>query len=103
MNTHETIRALRLLKGFTRKEVAFHLGISQEYYGRIERGEANLSLKLLEKIAGLFDVPMQDLLSVTLADSQPSSELEIRLTSIEKRLSVILKLLSGGGSKNFFQ
>ena len=45
------VRRLRIEAGFSQEGFAAAIGIDRGYYGRIERGEVNLSLDNIEKIA----------------------------------------------------
>lgn len=45
------IRALRLVKGWTQEELAARTGLHPTYIGGVERGERNLGLDNLLKIA----------------------------------------------------
>ena len=57
---HWNIKKLRLSAGFTRKEVARLLNITLNGYGKIERGEVDISIKRLYEIAGIFEVTILD-------------------------------------------
>ncbi len=45
------IRELRKKRGLTQEELAFEADLHRAYIGQIERGEKNLGLQNLEKIA----------------------------------------------------
>lgn len=45
------VRKLREAKGFTQEAFADHLGIDRSYQGKIERGEASITLHILGLIA----------------------------------------------------
>lgn len=47
----EKIRYYRILRNLTQEELAEQIGSSGSYVGRIERGEQNVKLETLEKIA----------------------------------------------------
>lgn len=50
------LRAYRLERGYSQETFADHLGVHRTYFGAVERGERNLTLKTLEKIAAFLDV-----------------------------------------------
>lgn len=56
-----TIRALRENKKLTQEELADLAGLHRAYIGQIERGEKNLGLVNLEKIAKALKVKPQEL------------------------------------------
>lgn len=65
----KTIRRLREQRGYSQEEFAHHAGIARTFYGRIERGEQNLSLKTLFQLALYLNVEPADLLKdVTCTD-----------------------------------
>jgi transcriptional regulator with XRE-family HTH domain len=56
------LRAYREGKGLSQEAFADELGIHRTYMGGIERGERNLTLKSLERIAAWIGVDPLDLL-----------------------------------------
>lgn len=50
------LRAYRLARGLSQEAFADVLGVHRTYMGGIERGERNLTLKSLEKIAAQINV-----------------------------------------------
>lgn len=57
-----TIKNLRKQKGITQEQMAFEINISTSFLGMIERGERNLSLKIIYKIAGFFEMKPSEFL-----------------------------------------
>lgn len=52
----KAVRRLRSSAGFSQEAFASMAGIDRGYYGRIERGEINVSLDNIEKIATALDM-----------------------------------------------
>jgi transcriptional regulator with XRE-family HTH domain len=50
------LRAYRKAEGASQEAFASRLGVHRTYLGGVERGERNLTLKSVERIAGLIDV-----------------------------------------------
>ena len=50
------IRTLRQSAGYTQEEFAYKAGLDRSYYGAVERGERNLSVLNLLKIAEALGV-----------------------------------------------
>jgi transcriptional regulator with XRE-family HTH domain len=61
--TFEKIRQIREIKSLTRDEIAEELGISVSGYGKIERGEVELSLTKLLKISNIFEMSIDDIIN----------------------------------------
>jgi len=57
------IRAFRKLKGYTQQELAERLGVSVAVLGAIERGTRRADSNILEKIADVLSVGMNELLN----------------------------------------
>jgi len=56
------IRKYREKKDWTQEEFAFKAGLHRAYLGQIERGEKNMGLENLAKIAKALDMPPNKLL-----------------------------------------
>ena len=61
MLINEKIRLLRQQKGLSQAKMARQLNISTNGYGNIERGQTNLSLTKLKKIAAILDENLMEL------------------------------------------
>ena len=68
-NYGEQLRSLRRERGLTQEEVALRADITTSYYGQIERGAANPSVALLEKICAVMGISISDIF--TNADTNP--------------------------------
>jgi len=55
------IREYRERKGWTQEQLAFEASIHRAYIGQIERGEKNIGLQNLERIAKALNVKIQQL------------------------------------------
>lgn len=58
---YTNIRKLREWNNLTQQNVADELKISQKHYSRIELGQVDISLSMLEKIARIFNIKVQNL------------------------------------------
>jgi transcriptional regulator with XRE-family HTH domain len=56
-----TIRKIRLKKGYSQESVALACELDRSYFGGIERGEHNVAVINLEKIATALEVDIRDL------------------------------------------
>lgn len=58
------LRSLRIARGYTQQYVADVLKISAQSYARIEKGQVDIFLKKVEKLARIFDLPTSKLLKL---------------------------------------
>ena len=56
------IRAKRELRGFSQERFAAEAGLGRTYFGRIERGEQNVSIQNLIRIAITLKIEVGDLI-----------------------------------------
>jgi len=63
MKLHEKIRFMRQLQGWSQEDMADKLEMSVSGYAHIERGETDVQLSKLEKIAKAFGVDLLELLT----------------------------------------
>jgi transcriptional regulator with XRE-family HTH domain len=59
------IRSLRLARGLTQESLAERAGIHEKFVGAVERGERNVTLRNLERIAHGLNVPIAALFAET--------------------------------------
>ncbi|MDE6728566.1 MAG: helix-turn-helix domain-containing protein, partial [Oscillospiraceae bacterium] len=62
-NYGERLRTLRRERGFTQEEVAMRADITTSYYGQLERGTANPTVSMLEKICCVMGISIADIFS----------------------------------------
>jgi transcriptional regulator with XRE-family HTH domain len=58
----EAVRGLRVERGFAQEAFAAHAEMDRSYYGAIERGEFNVSLETIVKIADALGVSMAEIM-----------------------------------------
>lgn len=58
----DNIRKIRTAKGLTQEALAFEANLHRAYIGQIERGEKNIGLLNLEKIATALNIKPSSLL-----------------------------------------
>lgn len=61
----EAIRQLRKERGIAQEAQALKSGLNRGYYGDVERGERNVSLANILKIATALDVPASAILALS--------------------------------------
>lgn len=55
------VRRIRVALGISQERLAFDAGIDRSYLGGMERGEANPTVDVLDRIAGTLGVSLADL------------------------------------------
>ena len=65
INLGKVIRAERLERGFSQESFAHEVGLHRTYIGAIERGEQNVSIINLVKIANILRTPLSQLLMLS--------------------------------------
>jgi len=64
MQVYEKIKVIRQFKGWSQEEIAHRLNMSVSGYGSIERGETDVNLSRLEKIAKVFEIELLELFNL---------------------------------------
>ncbi len=63
MKTHEKLRQLREEKEWSQEDMAERMDMSPSGYAKIERGDTQLKLEKLERIAQIFQIDIVELMS----------------------------------------
>ena len=58
------IKSLRVLKGLSQDKLGELSGMNGKYLGEVERGNSNISIMNLSKVADVLEVPFLSLLSI---------------------------------------
>jgi len=80
------LKELRIAKGFKQEDLE-KFGFSYRYYGRIERGLANVTLETLVRICEIFDVTLSDLFAFMQTEYGVSEDRE----AVAVKVSLVLK------------
>jgi len=83
MITAHHLKELRLQKNYTQEHLAFELDISQKTYSNIENGTSKLTLELLQKIAGVYNMSLVNLIT-KLFESDPEVINHIKIINDKK-------------------
>lgn len=70
------VREFRATKAITQEELALRCGLDRSYIGQVERGERNISLENIYRIASGLDISPGDLLENVLV-FYPSQQREV--------------------------
>ncbi len=63
MNIGERLKALRIKSNYTQLNIAEFLGVDQSLISKVEKNERVLTSDMLEKLASLYGLQLQDLLN----------------------------------------
>ncbi len=61
------LRALRTARGLTQESLAYDADLDRSYVGQVERGERNIALINLERLARALGVPLSELVAFDVA------------------------------------
>ncbi len=94
----ERLRRLRLENHFTQEEIALRAEITTSYYGQLERGKANPSVSMLEKICAAMGVSISDIFidenDDTLGIDAPTMQILRKLNGrSEREKEIILEII----------
>ena len=70
------LKEIRVTKGLTQKAVADYVGCSSVVYSRYETGDREPSIDMLIKIAGCFEVALDDIIGRAKPDASGLTEYE---------------------------
>ena len=107
------IQQQRTKRNMTQEYLALELGISRPTYLQIERGERELTVSEAKKLAAIFDMMLEDILSgkepnrnvaIEKKKSESAGNLQIRVTrkNFDKFKQVLLYILNKAGAKPNF-
>ncbi len=94
----ERIRRLRKERGFSQEQIALRAEITTSYFGQIERGQANPSVALLEKICEVMNVNIVDIFTESNTNLLGIDPLSMQILhqlngKTEKEKEIILNLI----------
>ena len=72
------IKEMRKLKGFSQEEFASKARLGRTYYGRVERGEQNISIQNLIQIALTLGVEVGELIPPLRSLKKPHSKADTK-------------------------
>jgi transcriptional regulator with XRE-family HTH domain len=90
----KAVRELRDKNGDTREELAKKLKISESALGKYERGERTIKPELLERIAGIYEVPASyffgDQQKFTEAEQEIIQESDLSLELLKEKYNLVI-------------
>jgi len=115
MNIGENIKKIREEKGLLQKQVAASVGVHPSNYSKIEKGEREPSIEVLDKIAKLFGLSVDQIIhpeentpqEVTINDKTTVEQMRL-IQELEEKdkntiFNIIETMLTKKKFKDFFQ
>lgn len=84
----DNIKALRKEKGLTQEEFAIRLNVVRQTVSKWEKGLSVPDAEMLQKIAEVLEVNVQELLGVPNTSEYEQSELALQLSRINEQLAI---------------
>jgi transcriptional regulator with XRE-family HTH domain len=115
MDLASNIKRLREEKGLLQKQVASIVGLGVSHYSKIENGQREASVELLDKLSGFYGISIDQIVhmetqvpkEITIEDKTASEQVRLIAELDEKDKSVIFSLidtmLTKKKFKDFFQ
>jgi transcriptional regulator with XRE-family HTH domain len=112
MTVGEKIKQIRKDKGLQQKTVATDVGLDQSNYNKVENGKREPSVEILQKLAVILDVTVDELLNsenkmhptpVTVEDKTVSEKIRLVEQLEEEDKNVIYRMLDTMLTKKKFQ
>lgn len=72
-------------KGMTSREVAFHLGITEQFWSAIERGVESLPAKKIEAVCRLLDVQSDVVISLMVQEYEAKLRMKMNNKQLTKQ------------------
>lgn len=88
MNLAQNIKALREAKGLLQKQVATEVGLGISHYNKIENGQREASVEMLDKLAKFYGVSIDQIV-------HPDNEVPTEIVVEDKTLIEQVRLING--------
>ncbi len=85
---HETLKSIRKQKGISQAELADRLGIVRQTVSKWEKGYSVPDADMLLKLAGILEIPANELLGLSAEQPAGQDEIVRHLTQIQDQLAL---------------
>lgn len=111
MSLANNIKRLREEKGILQKEVATEVGLGISHYSKIENGQREASVELLDKLAKFYGISIDQIVhmgksvpkEVTLEDKTTNEQMRLIAQLSEKDKSTVMNIIDTMLTKQRFQ
>jgi transcriptional regulator with XRE-family HTH domain len=91
MNIAENLKKIREQRGYQQKQVALEIGIGTTNYNRVENGQREASIEVLDKLANFYGITIDDI--VHFEDKKlPPKEIVIQDKAMVEQVQLISQL-----------
>lgn len=91
MSIAESLRAIREQKGLQQKQVALEIGIGITNYNRVENGQREASIEVLNKLAKFYGITIDEIVNFN-NKKLPPKEITIQDKAIVEQVNLISQL-----------
>jgi transcriptional regulator with XRE-family HTH domain len=89
MDLHNNIKLIREEKGLKQIEVATHINVDKSAYSKIEKGQRNITVDELQKMAQLFNVTTDNIIN---HDGATPKEVKMEDKSVIEQMNLMQQL-----------
>lgn len=111
MQIAQNIKKLREEKGLMQKEVATAVGVHPSNYSKMEKGEREFGIEVIDKLANFFGITIDELIhmkgkipkAVTVEDKTANEKVQLISQLDEDDKHAVYRIIDGMLTKNKFQ
>lgn len=113
MNIAENLKKIREQKGLQQKQVALEIGIGTTNYNRVEKGQREASVEVLDKLAKFYGITIDEIVNfndkklppkeVVIQDKAILEQVELISQLEEKEKNVVYTIIESFISKKRFK
>ncbi|MBS1862327.1 MAG: helix-turn-helix transcriptional regulator [Actinobacteria bacterium] len=93
----EVLKRLRTQRGWTLRDVADRSGLSSSFLGSVERGESDIALERLSRLAAVFDHDIGSFLGYSARQSRPAFLGEDERLSVDRGEGIAYEVIRAPG------
>jgi len=91
MNVAENLKRIREQRGLQQKQVALEIGIGTTNYNRVENGQREASIEVLDKLANYYGITIDDIVHFN-DNKLPPKEVTIQDKAMVEQVNLISQL-----------
>ncbi|MCA4897335.1 MAG: helix-turn-helix domain-containing protein [Bacteroidota bacterium] len=83
------LKKLRLDRQYSQENIAYQIGLSPSGYGKIERGQADLTISRIEQIANVFGLTASQIISMADKYNLPDDEMANQIQKLKNDVDIL--------------